>query len=111
MYCRAMDTAAAYGYIDVVQFLHENRNEGCTIDAIDNAAKNGHLEVVQYLYKNRKEGCTTYAIDMAAKYGYFDVVQFLLDKQRFSSSAILLAEENGHSEVVQLLKLHQTRNP
>lgn len=27
---KAMDLAAANGHLEVVQWLHENRNEGCT---------------------------------------------------------------------------------
>ncbi|KAG3144679.1 hypothetical protein PI126_g14057 [Phytophthora idaei] len=41
-----MDEAAANGHLRVVQWLHENRDEGCTTVAT-NAASNGHLSVVQ----------------------------------------------------------------
>jgi len=40
----------------VVQWLHENRSEGCSKRAIDWAAENGQLEVIQFLHLNRKEG-------------------------------------------------------
>lgn len=42
---RAMDSAAHAGHFDVVRFLHEARDEGCTVDAMDSAASRGHLEV------------------------------------------------------------------
>lgn len=53
-------------HLEVVQFLHENRSEGCTSDAMDEAARIGHLEVVQFLHENRTEGCTADAMDNAA---------------------------------------------
>ncbi|OQR87208.1 hypothetical protein THRCLA_22927 [Thraustotheca clavata] len=31
------------GYLDIVQYLHENRSEGCTQNAMKAAAENGHL--------------------------------------------------------------------
>ena len=43
----AMDWAAENGHMHVVQWLHENRKEGCTTDAMDYAARNGHLDVVK----------------------------------------------------------------
>jgi ankyrin repeat protein len=35
------------------------------------AARNGHLEVVQWLHENRKEGCTINAMNWAAECGHF----------------------------------------
>jgi ankyrin repeat protein len=48
-----MDWAARAGHLEVVKFLSENRNEGCTTDAINWAARAGHLEVVKFLSENR----------------------------------------------------------
>lgn len=41
--------------------------QGCTHRAMDGAAGNGHLEVIQWLHENRNEGCTGDAIFYAAK--------------------------------------------
>lgn len=41
--------------------------------AMDQAAKNGHLDVVQFLHYNRQEGCTGGAMDMASRNGYLEV--------------------------------------
>ncbi|KAL2918933.1 hypothetical protein HK105_201767 [Polyrhizophydium stewartii] len=73
----AMDDAAKYGYLAAVQFLHANRSEGCTTKAMDGAAARGHLKVVAFLHKNRAEGCTAAAMTAAAANGYADVVEFL----------------------------------
>ncbi len=43
---------AKNGHLAVVKWLHENRTEGCTTDAMDDAASNGHLTVVKWLHEN-----------------------------------------------------------
>ena len=69
--------AVRQGRLDVVKWLHENRNEGCTTDAMDHAASNGYLDVVKSLHENRKEGCTEWAMNWAAENGHFGVVHWL----------------------------------
>lgn len=39
-----MNAAALNGDLHMVQWLHENRREGCTVDAMDFAAETGHFE-------------------------------------------------------------------
>jgi Ankyrin repeats (many copies) len=51
-----------------VTFLHDNRREGCTVDAMNYAANNGHLDVVRFLHDNCKEGCTVEAMSYAVAY-------------------------------------------
>jgi hypothetical protein len=74
----AMNRAAEYGHLEIVKWLHENRTEGCTKSAMDDAAKYGHLKVVKWLHENRTEGCTTYAMNDAARCGHLEVVKFLI---------------------------------
>jgi hypothetical protein len=47
-----MDWAAENGHLQVVEWLHENRTEGCTTNAMDSATHNGHLHVVEWLHEN-----------------------------------------------------------
>ena len=54
-----MDIAAAEGDLNVVEYMHTHRHEGCTTKAMDYASRNGHLNVVKFLHENRSEGCTT----------------------------------------------------
>lgn len=68
-----------------VQWLHENRMEGCTREAIDTAAGNGHLSVVQFLDKHRCEGCSTRAINQAALNGHLHVVKWLHANRKVNS--------------------------
>jgi hypothetical protein len=42
-----MDTAAGNGHLEVVQFLHEHRREGCSTRALNQAALNGFADVSQ----------------------------------------------------------------
>ncbi|GMF23376.1 unnamed protein product [Phytophthora lilii] len=75
----AVDAAAASnGHLDVkqwielqqtVQWLHENRDEGCSAEAMNGAATDGYLEIVKWLQEHRWEGCTAAAIDCAARNG------------------------------------------
>ncbi|GAM17792.1 hypothetical protein SAMD00019534_009670 [Acytostelium subglobosum LB1] len=98
----AMDIAAAHNRLNVVQYLHANRTEGCTTAAIDTASSNGHLEVVRFLNTYRKEGCTFSAMDGAAKNGHLDVVEYLHESRTEGASCIGLdrACVNNHLDVV-----------
>ncbi|KAI8848893.1 hypothetical protein BC829DRAFT_489808 [Chytridium lagenaria] len=99
----AMDMAAAGGHLDVVRFLHERRQEGCTSDAMDMAAGRGHLDVVRFLHERRQEGCTSDAMDMAAGRGHLDVNR----QEGCTTEAMDLAAGEGHLDVI--LYLHENR--
>lgn len=71
--------AARNGHLQVVQWLHSNRQEGCTTRAVDDAAKNGFLDVVKWLLENRSEG---YSTDLVAASGRLHVVKWLHNKQK-----------------------------
>ncbi len=42
-----MNYAAGGGYLEIVQWLHINRIEGCSTKAMNLAARGGHLKMVQ----------------------------------------------------------------
>ncbi len=119
---KAMNNAAKHGHLNLVQWLHENRREGCTDWAVVIAAQNGHLEVVQWLYANMRgwsKGCTNRAMNCAAANGQLHMVKWL--HENTSSLAVLslapgqrrtegcttramdCAAEHGHLHVVQWL--------
>ncbi|EFA75342.1 hypothetical protein PPL_11418 [Heterostelium album PN500] len=101
----AMDLASMNGDLPTVQFLHENRSEGCTSDALNFASENGHFQVVQFLHANRSEGCSTHALDNAAKNGHFKIVQFLHANRSEGCSTLAIdqAAKNGHFKIVKFL--------
>ena len=78
-----MDRAAEGGHLSVVEWLHANRPEGCSIEAMDRAAGQGHLSIVEWLHANRSEGCSTEAIDSAAESGHLSMVEWLLGNSPF----------------------------
>lgn len=55
------DMAVAYGHLSLLPHV-----TGFTARAMDLAARHGHLDVVKWLHENRSEGCTTDAMDLAA---------------------------------------------
>ncbi|KAH9109450.1 hypothetical protein AeMF1_015478 [Aphanomyces euteiches] len=74
-----MAFASAVGSLDVVKFLHENRQEGCTTKAMDVACTNGHLGIVKFLFEHRKERCSSRALSQAIYCGHLNIVKFLLE--------------------------------
>ena len=73
----AMDWAASKGHLDVVQWLHHNRTEGCTKYAMNCAAMNGHLDVVKWLHSNRTEGNVEEALAHARRGRHKEIFQYL----------------------------------
>jgi hypothetical protein len=70
----AIDDAAARGFLDVVQYLHEFRDEGATCRAINEAATYGHLNVVRYLHEQGYDA-TCDAINGASEQGHLNTVR------------------------------------
>jgi hypothetical protein len=77
-----INKAAQNGYLEIVQWLHENRDEGCTTDAMNMVVQNGHLHVVEWLHENRDEGCTTDAMNIVVQNGHLHVVEWLHENQQ-----------------------------
>ncbi|KAJ3099555.1 hypothetical protein HDU97_002956 [Phlyctochytrium planicorne] len=100
-----MDHAASKGILSAVQFLNENRSEGCGITAMSAAAANNHLEVVKYLHIHRSEGCDTAAVDLCATRGHVDVLEFLLRNRNegFTWRALVYAAMNDHFGILKRL--------
>ncbi|CAK4276684.1 unnamed protein product [Aphanomyces euteiches] len=71
---------------------------------MDGAATNGYLSVVQWLHANRLEKCTEEAIKGAIRYNYVDVVNFLLAHRYYNEASLGLylrfAAQCGHIELV-----------
>jgi hypothetical protein len=101
----AMDWAAGEGHLDMLKWLHSNRNEGFTIQAMERAARYGHLKVVMWLYTISKT-CSSTAIDNAAEFGHLGVVKFLCKHMRLGNPyrAATLASNNGYHEIVSWLR-------
>ncbi|KAG2808913.1 hypothetical protein PC111_g16293 [Phytophthora cactorum] len=70
----AMDGAAANGRLDVVQWLHDHRSEGCSAAAKDKAVANSHLKMAEWLWKNYTTTCRPWdALALAVKHGQVEI--------------------------------------
>ncbi|EGG18318.1 hypothetical protein DFA_03812 [Cavenderia fasciculata] len=77
-----MNLAAKLGHFEIVKFLHEHRQEGCTVKALDNHLKRGFMDIVLFLHQHRTEGGTYKAMSDAAQYGHFEILKFLYNNRR-----------------------------
>ncbi|CAK4659943.1 hypothetical protein LEN26_000719 [Aphanomyces euteiches] len=75
----AIDAAVRTRSLAVVRFVHECRFGRASARAMDIAATNGDLEIVQYLHKHRGEGCTQEAFLQANLRKHNAVLKFLED--------------------------------
>ncbi|EGZ06799.1 hypothetical protein PHYSODRAFT_530006, partial [Phytophthora sojae] len=142
---RSLEFAAAGGHTDLTKWLmkhtkwatdslekwlHENRSEGCTTNAMNSAANRGHLDVVKWLHANRTEGCTSQAmeasffctgkgilsketVDEAASHGCLEVVKFLHEHRVFekgcTKSAMTKAAHHNHLDVIKWLRTNRRK--
>ncbi|ETV95418.1 hypothetical protein H310_11292 [Aphanomyces invadans] len=60
----AMDVAAKHGHLDIIQWLHANRKEGCTSAAMDHAARNGHVDVCDWLHHTGLATFSSHQLDV-----------------------------------------------
>ncbi|KAL7749227.1 hypothetical protein RI367_005379 [Sorochytrium milnesiophthora] len=72
----AIDNAASAGWLDIVQFLHQETAATCTTAAMDLAAANEQGEMVRWLHEKRSEGCTQAAMARSAE-SDFAIFRFL----------------------------------
>ena len=105
-----MDAAAGNGHLDIVEWLHENDDDGCTHDAMDLAASNGFLNVVEWLHNNRHEGSSQSGMDKAAENGHFGIVKFLHENRTEGCTPAAMdgAAGNGHLDIVKYLHTNRT---
>lgn len=73
-----MDGAVANGHFDMVQWLHQNRQEGCTTDAMDSCTD---IDILSWLNAYQNKGCTAKAMKKALRKDRFDIAKWLHDQQ------------------------------
>ena len=74
--------AASHGYLDALQYLHENGYKW-DVDAYIYAARNGHLECLKYLHENncpRQLHGHTDVCSNAASNGHLECLKYLHEK-------------------------------
>eukprot|EP01133_Synstelium_polycarpum_P019465 gene19465-23308_t len=112
-----MDSAASLGHLDVLEFLHFNRTEGCTTRAMDRVMWNrsafqcyggiSRTDILRFLHFNRTEGCTTEAMNYAAAAGDLEAVQFL-NENRTEGCTVYAMNKARSLEVLQYLHENRT---
>ncbi|EMI21002.1 ankyrin 2,3/unc44 [Rhodopirellula maiorica SM1] len=125
--------AATYSTLEIVMFLVENGAElnrrGGTYEApaVTYAAESGFTDVTRYLVESGSELDISHALRnpllRAAVEGHTEVVSYLVEETdidphvsyRIPSgeliNALTKAEQNGHGDIVQLLRVHGCRRP
>ena len=99
--------ASKYGHLEIVQYLG-GLNLACSSRAMDFAAYENHLDIVEWLHLNRSEGCSTDAIRYSARMGNLKVVEYLVEKKLECDLDILRnvmkeANESGYYQVAEYL--------
>ena len=80
-----IDVAAEYNSINIIKFLHyntkiqcteyaldflnNNRKEGCSYNALIYAAENNHLNTIKWLHKEKEKNITDFSYKYAMNYG------------------------------------------
>lgn len=110
-----MDVAARHGQINSLNWLHRNRNEGCSYLATINAASNGHLHVLKWLHKNAYiknayiESFSEHFLESAANNGRMNVIRWFaknrpdfVEYYKFQTykNGLHNAARNGHLKLV-----------
>ncbi|KAJ3416996.1 hypothetical protein HDV05_007478 [Chytridiales sp. JEL 0842] len=106
-----MEAAAAYGHLEVVQYLHKYCDENYVWDdndakySLSVAASRGHLEVVKWLSQYETYHVDETTMDDVARNGHLHVLQWLHQNRSegCTANAIDSAAECGHSDIIRWL--------
>jgi Ankyrin repeats (3 copies) len=104
-----IQNAAENGHLDIVKLLFEDLQLDVSASvqiSMEHAAKNGHSEVVKLLLSKRVD-VGTISKTIYEENGDFHIIRYRnlqpVDLRGYINSALELAAENGHLEVVKLL--------
>ncbi|EFA85741.1 hypothetical protein PPL_00971 [Heterostelium album PN500] len=109
----AINQASFNGYIEIVRYLSEKRKEGCSHIAMDGAIQNGHMELLKYLHANRTEGCSHVGIDKAIANNQFETVRFVVEnrRERWTERGIRYGLEKKNFKLVRYCLKNQPLEP
>lgn len=92
--------AIEYGNLNIVQNLTSE-------DIINWGCRNGYIEIVQYLIEDKQICASSCSTDWAIKYGHFKILRYLLrgpDIETKFESHINIAIDNGRVDIAQYLE-------
>lgn len=106
----AMDIAAENGHLECVRWIHSNRKEGCTKQALFGAALNDHESVVRWILENypiyNKELADEKFLQKIIQSGHLGMLQFICGgdgwstKKKIPDTMINIAVEHGHIHIL-----------
>lgn len=107
----SIDEAAASGSLELVKWLHKNRKQECSDDAMSRAAYRSHIDIVQWLQNNREEYCSEETFHKCAEFGRLEMLKLFHENEyEFDIDTFTMdwAAEAGHLEVVKWLHENRT---
>ncbi|EGG14240.1 hypothetical protein DFA_12010 [Cavenderia fasciculata] len=104
-----IDSACIGGNLELVKWLDNNKsiNVTSTIRAIDSAARFGYLDIIKYLYTNGTKKCSDQAIIQATINGHLDIVKFITEncgQNKITNHAFIAAILNDRLDILQYLQ-------
>jgi hypothetical protein len=100
----AMDFAARYGHLAVLEYLH-GEGRTCTNTAADWAAMEGHFVLLKWLYDATASRCSDLAMSYVAIRGDLEMLVWLHDHDAHGSDgAATVAVALGHTECIEWLR-------
>uniref|UniRef100_A0A0G4IA34 Uncharacterized protein n=1 Tax=Chromera velia CCMP2878 TaxID=1169474 RepID=A0A0G4IA34_9ALVE len=103
-----MDTAATFGQMEVVRFLHQHRTEGCTYMALHGAVCHGHLDVADFLLKHRCEGIWAAALLTSLIHGDVGMINFLMTNSKRGDDQMDSISKLANDVLKRKLSSHET---
>ncbi|KAJ3118564.1 hypothetical protein HDU96_000516 [Phlyctochytrium bullatum] len=88
--------------LKILHELHGENDDIWISGNWDELAKNGHGDMLEFLYENRHEGCSANGLSLAAQGGHVNVVKLLLSKGLEATQSLL--EDAVLSDSVEMIK-------
>ncbi|KAF2078619.1 hypothetical protein CYY_000119 [Polysphondylium violaceum] len=109
---RSIDRCAAHGYLDIIQYLLDNRTEGFSREAINAAVANGHLEIFKLLYKtNSSFTLFESSVQSMVEKGHSRMFDYLMAYTHYKPTIVefcsQLQAKTGHSKLLYFINPDQ----
>jgi hypothetical protein len=101
----ACASAAKFGHLDCLKYLHETVKAPWDSYTASGAAENGHLHILEYLVERKYNKYVESACQYAAKFGHLDCLKYLHKTARapLDYLAVREAHKNNQTECLRYL--------
>ena len=76
----AATQASAYGHLDILKYLVEEKGAKIGDFAVNQAAKHGHLDILKYLVEEKSAKIDDFVVNQAATHGHLDILKYIFEK-------------------------------